>query len=113
MDSTVLKNQLLVSKWTALISECRNSGMPVKDWLAQNQVSKDQYYYWNHKLKNLCLDSIQPAFVELPAPVIEKKCYDAASKVASIQVGTTSIDIFETASADFLCKLFEAAAHVK
>ncbi len=112
MDSTVLKNQLLVSKWTAIISECRNSGIPVKDWLVQNQVSRDQYYYWNRRLKNLCLESIQPAFVELPVPV-ETTCARETDKVASVQIGKASIDIFESASAEFLRKLFEAASYVK
>jgi Tfp pilus assembly pilus retraction ATPase PilT len=31
--------------WTAIIQECRNSGMKTKDWLAENNISKDQYYY--------------------------------------------------------------------
>ena len=112
MDSTVLKNQLLISKWTAIISECRNSGMQVKDWLDQNQVSRDQYYYWNKKLKNLCLESIQPAFVELPVPV-ETTSTNRTDKVATVKVGKASIDIFESASAEFLRKLLEAASNVK
>ena len=37
--------------WTAIIQECRNSGMKTKDWLAENNISKDQYYYWSKQLR--------------------------------------------------------------
>ena len=36
---------------TAIIQECRNSGMKTKDWLAENNISKDQYYYWFKQLR--------------------------------------------------------------
>lgn len=35
-----------LATWTAIIQECRNSGMKTKDRLAENNISKDQYYYW-------------------------------------------------------------------
>lgn len=31
-----------LATWTAIIQECRNSGMKTKDWLAENNISKDQ-----------------------------------------------------------------------
>ena len=43
--------------------------MMVSEWLKQNNVSKDQYYYWQRKLKDACLESLQKeqvSFVELP-----------------------------------------------
>ena len=30
--------------------------MMVSEWLKQNNVSKDQYYYWQRKLKDACLE---------------------------------------------------------
>lgn len=118
MDSTVLKNQFLVSKWTAIMTECRESGIPVKDWLVQNNVSRDQYYYWKRRLKNLCLESIPTDFVELscpvPAPQVPAKiASNETSPAASILFGTAMVNIYESATADFITKLFEAASHVK
>ena len=43
--------------------------MMVSEWLNQNNISKDQYYYWQRKLKDACLESLQKeqvSFVELP-----------------------------------------------
>lgn len=33
-----------LATWTAIIQECRNSGMKTKAWLAENNISKDPYY---------------------------------------------------------------------
>ena len=52
--------------WTAIIQECRNSGMKTKDWLAENNISKDQYYYWFKQLRlAACMQSSGPQ-PELP-----------------------------------------------
>ena len=40
-----------LATWTAIIQECRNSGMKTKDRLADNNISKDQYYYWFKQLR--------------------------------------------------------------
>ena len=29
-----------LATWTAIIQECRNSGLKTKDWLAENNISK-------------------------------------------------------------------------
>ena len=54
--------------WTAIIQECRNSGMKTKDWLAENNISKDQYYYW---FKQLRLAACMPASGYQPELPIE------------------------------------------
>lgn len=40
-----------LATWTAIIQKCRNSGMKTKYWLAENNISKDQYYYWFKQLR--------------------------------------------------------------
>ena len=31
-----------LATWTTIIQECRNSGMKTKDWLAENNISKER-----------------------------------------------------------------------
>lgn len=64
-----MENQHNLTKWAAIIKECRSSGMKILEWLELNNVSRDQYYYWQRKLKETCLDTLekqQTTFVELP-----------------------------------------------
>ena len=43
--------------------------MKILQWLEINNISKDQYYYWQRKLKETCIDTLErqaATFVELP-----------------------------------------------
>ena len=67
--------------WTTIIQECRNSGMKTKGWLAENNISKDQYYYWFKQQRlAVCMQSsgFQP---ELPVKsektqIVKLECTD-------------------------------------
>ena len=67
--------------WTTIIQECRNSGMKTKDWLAENNISKDQYYYWFKQLRlAACMQTSGPQ-PELPVEsempqIVKLECTD-------------------------------------
>lgn len=72
MNSLTAEKRYQFAKWAELIKECRSSGMKISERLNQNNISKDQYYYWNRKLKDVCLESMQSeqtTFLELPTEV--------------------------------------------
>ena len=69
MNARELETQHNLKKWAAIIKECRSSGMKILQWLEINNISKDQYYYWQKKLKETCIDTFErqaATFVELP-----------------------------------------------
>ena len=69
MNARELETQHNLKKWAAIIKECRSSGMKILQWLEINNISKDQYYYWQRKLKETCIDTLErqaATFVELP-----------------------------------------------
>ena len=69
MNAKELETQHNLKKWAAIIKECRSSGMKILQWLEINNISKDQYYYWQRKLKETCIDTFErqaATFVELP-----------------------------------------------
>ena len=37
-------------KWSERVTACRNSGIPVKAWCAQEGISEKTYYYWQRKV---------------------------------------------------------------
>ena len=45
MNSVKLKSQLKKERWIAIIKESKESPMLLKDWLKENNISKDQYYF--------------------------------------------------------------------
>ncbi len=69
MNAKELETQHNLKKWAAIIKECRSSGMKILQWLEINNISKEQYYYWQKKLKETCIDTFErqaATFVELP-----------------------------------------------
>ena len=69
MNAKELETQHNLKKWAAIIKECRSSGMEILQWLEINNISKDQYYYWQKKLKETCIVTFErqaATFVELP-----------------------------------------------
>ena len=125
------KHDFQIKKWKCMINECQNSGLKIKDWCAQNDISKHQYYYWLNKIRADCYDeavkqlpssdskavtavSVEPAsFVEIsPATVNEiPRVVNDAAPVAVIQNGSMRIEIMPNASASFIRQLLEAVRY--
>lgn len=52
-----------MQKWTSIIQECINSGLPVRQWCNQNGILEGSYYYWLKKVRLRTLDAL-PAVTE-------------------------------------------------
>ena len=117
------ESQLQLQKWTTLIQEYMSSGMKLKDWLYENNISKDQYYYWHRKLKMEAIKCNIPTFVDVsevsqPPAVVETKNLPAAHETktepaAVIRFQNCSIEINNTASVEIIRNLVKAMAYVK
>ena len=51
--------QANLSKWTALLHEQRQSGLTIKDWCSQNNVSIYAFFYWKRIAKDAYVQSIR------------------------------------------------------
>ena len=48
---TQVKTQFRLEQWKNLISDCQNSGLPVRTWCEQNGLKEQSYYYYLKKLR--------------------------------------------------------------
>lgn len=108
------------------------SGMKILQWLEINNISKDQYYYWQKKLKETCIDTFErqaATFVELPVTkevpasteltvthtICENKNDGCSFKdntiAAVIKTNGVTFEITNTATPDFIKNLIEAFNH--
>ena len=99
-----------LATWTTIIQECRNSGMKTKDWLAENNISKDQYYYWFKQLRpaacmqasgsqpELPVESEKPQIVKLECPDYQNDLDSCSSSKIRIDRGSIHIEIAGGAS---------------
>ena len=120
MNAKEPETQHNLKKWAAIIKECRSSGMKILQWLEINNISKDQYYYWQRKLKETCIDTFErqaATFVELPVTkevpasteltVTHTVCKNN-SIAAVIKTNGVTFEITNTATPDFIKNLIEA-----
>ena len=61
------------AKWSRLISEQKNSGLTIRDFCRQHDLSWHAYYYWLKKIREQIVSELpsgsaeqQPVFTELP-----------------------------------------------
>lgn len=132
MNSLTAEKQYQLAKWADIIKSCKSSGMMVSEWLKQNNVSKDQYYYWQRKLKDACLESLQEeqvSFVELPVeasrgctnkPVTKKATIKSTTLTpennvvaTTLKIAGANIDIYDNASPQFIRNFAEAFMYIK
>lgn len=49
--------------WSQRIADCRSSGMTVRAWCREQDLSEKAYYYWQHRIFKALIE--QPVFAEI------------------------------------------------
>ena len=72
-----------VELWAERIAECRSSGMSVREWCRENEISEKTYYYWQRKLYQQMISATQRAdFAEIPREIQTGQSTGAAAKIS-------------------------------
>ena len=131
MNAKSKLHQVKLSQWTTLIQEQSRSGLTVKDWCMQNNISFHAYNYWKHILKESVVDSVMPDIVPLVSPVPSSAFSDQRNTLSnpsafspdlcnsrdrslpvSVSLGDVRIEIGSNASDDVICSIIKAVRHV-
>lgn len=117
MDQSTYEVRL--AQWTEIVQAAttRPADILLKDWLCDNGISKDQYYYWQRKVRAHAYDSMQKAtnntsvstvaFAEVPMSLnysgaIVLGIQHDASPAAVINIRGISISLFSNASSELI-----------
>ena len=90
--------------------------MTIKEWCQERNIKESQYYYWLKTLRKEETGSgkmeqkVSP-FVELPVVCGKQRVPPQGGAAAIIRKGDISIEVAESASAEFLSKVMEALAY--
>lgn len=93
MNTQLVAKGVKLTQWNALVQDCMSSGLKVKDWCLQNNVSKDAYYYWFRKVREAACDSMETSFVRIPDQCIPSSYHSAFSPELTISIGSLTINV--------------------
>ena len=96
-----------------MVQECISSGLKVKDWCLQNNISKDSYYYWLRKLREAACDSIETSFVRVPDQCIPSSFHPSFSTELTISIGSITINVNSSTPQCLIESTIQAVTNVK
>ena len=114
--------------WSQRVADCRSSGLSVNRWCAEHGINTKTYYTWQKKVFAAMIEQqkmlvevteTQSRFAELPAPVPEPASVPVAEPiqknglVASIRIGSASLDIYDGADAEVVATLCRVLNHAE
>ncbi len=131
MKATQKIRQANITKWSALFHDQAASGLTIKEWCSQNNVSIHAYYYWKRIARESFVDSIIPEIVPVcadppPVPLPEhtapalipnnlSNLYDSRNSTCSdsvlISLGDIRIEIGVSASDEIIAAIIKAVRH--
>ena len=116
-----------MTEWAALIKDQKDSGLTIRQWYDQKNVSFHTYNYWKHILKESVFDSVLPNIVPISQPLIPSsncemilpesgeshKSRDLlnATMPVSISLSDVHFEIGIFASDDIIANIIKAVRH--
>lgn len=78
MDTTNETLGIKLRHWAEIIHECKSSGLTDREWMNQNGIRRNQFYYWQRKLRAKALEAVKnnekksapDALIEITGPVL-------------------------------------------
>ena len=123
MNARQKLHQVHLQEWTVRFADQKASGLTVRQWCEQNNLSFHTYNYWKHLLKEEVVSQALPDIVPLSVPAVsdsdhsleitkpEIRSIRSNSSNVKMQVNGISIEIDASVSEEFLSKLIKAVCH--
>ena len=122
MNTKQKLHQLRMNEWTTRFSNQKTSGLTIKEWCNQNNLSIHTYNYWKHALKEELASQVLPDIVPIvipetpasPAPIVSN---DSAltncviRSIAKLTYNNISIEFDSDISESFLATIIKAVRH--
>ncbi len=89
-----------VQIWTERIEECRSSGMSVRGWCREHEISEKTYYYWQRRLYHQMVSTAEAvSFAEVPNLVETGRNSGATAKIS---LSGASVEVYPGADAQII-----------
>jgi hypothetical protein len=110
METRLTIHEYRMQQWAQIIKTCRDSGITVKAWCAQNGVHPKSYYYWLRKIRTATVEQQQcgTEFVQIGE---DKPIADPRIGGILLRVSGCEIEIREGTSTGLIEQTLQAIRH--
>lgn len=108
-----------LKQWKEIFEAQMQSGLKVRDFCRQNNLSKDQYYYWLKLVRDDELQRSPQTFMELTTPVpnavttVDKSIPHMLDNSLVISYKSAQITVTQETSRELLLMVMEVLSHVR
>lgn len=93
-DLQTLGKKQRMAEWVQHVSECRRSGLTVRRWCEQHEISEKTYYRWQRRVWESMNEPQGSRFVQIPVEPTTGR-----TAVARIHIGEAEAEIYAGADA--------------
>ena len=122
-----ITHEMRIANWKSIIEQChkRPKGQSAKQWLAENNISEKQYYYWQRRLRKAAYDQMsasmfpisgsecQVAFAEVPTHSFLNTAAVAFRPDAVLRTSKVTIELSNTVSDQLLSRIIGGLSHAE
>lgn len=103
---TLTANQRM-AEWGERIAACRNSGLSVRAWCREHEISEKTYFYWQRRVYQTLSSRQGSYFAEVP--VTKRSCRQEI--LATLRVDCIEADIYagtDAATIEIICRALKS-----
>ena len=111
--------EIRLKQWCELIEAANSSGLPRKQWLKENGISRDSFYYWQRKVRRYYAE--QNGLIPVTAgaekgslvevPLARPALGMGVTPAAVVRIGSMSVEISPNVSPEFMESLGRMIHH--
>ncbi len=116
MEAMTAKRRYNLQTWGAIISECKNSGMTIKDWCSENSIQSSRFYYWQKQLRvelSSSLELSQPEHLSTNFVEVKERLTSGSTTKPDmvLAMGEIRLEINNSVSPSILGEVLKVIAH--
>lgn len=122
MNTREATHQYRLNKWTEIIRECRSSEQTISAWCEEHDISTKSYYYWLRRVRAAACEAL-PAIKPKENTIVPVSMHALSSTKANpnpgmsgditLQLGSVTLELYNTASAVLIENTLRALQHVR
>lgn len=111
MNTKKATAEFRTEQWIQVIQERQASGMTVKDFCLNRSIKRDEYFYWQHKLRKAACSGLRAiGEIQVPSPKgwMQLSCENETKSSLDIEVNGCRITVDHKTDSELLkniCRL--------